>query len=205
MTVQDVIDAANSSELINVYNKPDNIKNAALLNWINQSIVAIAKKIPLIDKEIVYTLVTDAIAGSNDTYELPVDCLKVTAVYGEQGKELPVNDETDIDSVFTPSFNRLLVPGSTLGGFISVVYSAKPDKLISVSDTLPVNEIFLECILSYISSKAYKSMDSNDSTRVLSATYMNNFYSELNLVIESGMYNTDGIKEHSHFDRGGWI
>ena len=51
MTVQDVIDAANTSELMNVYNKPEAMKNASLLNWINQGIVAIAKKIPLIDNE----------------------------------------------------------------------------------------------------------------------------------------------------------
>ena len=42
MTVQDVIDAANSSELINVYNKPEPAKTTALLHWINQAIMEIS-------------------------------------------------------------------------------------------------------------------------------------------------------------------
>jgi hypothetical protein len=204
MTVQDVIDAANTSELMNVYNKPEVTKNAALINWINQGIIAIAKKIPLVDKEKVYALVTDAIVG-NDTYELPEDCLQVIAVYGEQGKEIPLNDESDSESVFVPSFNRLLIPGSTIGGYVSIVYSAKPEKVLSVFDTLPVNEVFLECLLAYISYKAYKSLDSNDSTRILSATYSKNFHTELAFIVDSGMYGLDGIKQHSHFDRGGWV
>ncbi len=204
MTVQDVIDAANTSELGNVYNKPESTKNAALINWINQGIVAIAKKMSLVNKEKVYALVTDAIVG-NDTYALPDDCLQVIAVYGEQGEEISLNDESDSASVYTPSFNRLLVPGSTLGGYVSIIYSARPDKVVAVTDTLPVNEVFLECLLTYISAKAYKSLDSNDSTRLLSATYMNNFHKELAVIIDSGMYGSDGIKEHSHFERGGWI
>ena len=204
MTVQDVIDAANTSELMNVYNKPEAMKNAALLNWINQGIVAIAKKIPLVDKEKVYALVTDAIVGQ-DTYELPDDCLQVIAVYGEHGKEIPLNDESDSESVFVPSFNRLIIPGSTLGGYVSIIYSAKPTTVSNTSDILPVNEVFLECLLAYISYKAYKSLDSNDSTRVLSATYNKNFHTELAVIIESGMYGLDGIKQHSHFERGGWI
>lgn len=204
MTVQDIIDAANSSELINVYNKPESTKTVALLNWINQCIIAIAKKIPLVDKEKVYALVTDAIIGS-DTYELPSDCLSVIAAYDEQGKELSINDESDKYSVFTPSFNRLIIPDSTEGGLVSIIYSAQPTKLTNVTDNMPVNEVFLECILNYISAKAYRSLDSNDSTRVLSTTYMKNFNIELNAIIDSGLYMFDGIKNQTHFDRGGWV
>lgn len=203
MTVQDVIDAANSSELINVYNKPEPAKTTALINWINQAIIEISKKIPLVTNEKVYALVTDAISGT-DTYALPDDCLQVLAAYGEKGEELPINDESDIESVFTPSFNKFIVPGSVVGTYVSILYSAKPAKVTTTLDVLPLNEVMLECILNFISYKAYKSLDSNESTRVLSATYNKQFMMSLNVVIDSGMYCVDGIKNHSSFDRGGW-
>ena len=203
MTVQDVIDAANTSELLNVYQKPEAMKQAAIISWINQGIIEIAKIIPLINREKVYNLTADSI-DTGLTYLLPDDCLGILGVYGESGQEVPVNDESDPYSIFTPSFNRILIPYAEEGSAISILYSGKPDKVILPTDNLPINEVFLECILTFISYKAYKSLDSNDSTRVLSAKYKADFNKELAFILDSGLYSPDGIKEQSSFDRGGW-
>ena len=87
---------------------------------------------------------------------------------------------------------------------MSILYSGRPDKVNLPTDTLPINEVFLECLLTFISYKAYKSLDSNDSTRVLSSKYKADFNKELAFILDSGLYSPDGIKEHSSFDRGGW-
>lgn len=205
MTVQDVIDSAAYSEIAGtaIFSKDDTVKVPAITVWINQALIEISKKIPLITKEQVINLITDSL-DTGLTYALPDDCLQVVSVYGENGQELPINDETDKFSVFTPTFNRILVPGAQPDSAISVIYTAKPEKVSAVTDVLPVNEVFLDSILMFLGYKAYMPTNSTLTKNSISDDYLAKFKLAVNYILESGMFMPDGIKEHSYFDAGGW-
>lgn len=206
MTVQDIISAAEYSEIAgtSIFTKPIEVKHPAMIAWINQALVEISKKIPLESKEQIINLVADSL-DTGLTYAIADDCLQIVAVYGENGKELPINDETDPYSVFTPSFNRILVPKAEEGSAISIIYTARPIPLTSINDTLPVNEVFLDSILMFLAHKAYMPTENPGNKASISSNYYARFVASIAHILESGMYMPDGIKEHSHFDRGGWI
>jgi hypothetical protein len=212
MTVQDVIDDALSSELENlaINDKtsivaPDTItvRDRTIMNWINQALKAISRRVPIEHKEVVFNVTADAIADTGgEKYQLPSNCLQVVSVYNEGGSVLPINDENSNDSVFVPRFDILQVPFPEEGTYVSVVYNAAPDKLTALDDVLPVSHAFSDALMAYIGYKAQAPLGVEMSSE--NNTYYLRFKAAVDEIIDSGMAQLDGFQEEKFFGMGGW-
>ena len=108
-----------------------------------------------------------------DTVAEPLedDVIRVIDVLNENGVDLPLNDRTHCDSLFTPSNNVLEIPASFTGEFFSVTYQAFAPKIVyqtDFADTHLVTEIYIPAVLedaflNYIGHLVYSNMNTQES------------------------------------------
>lgn len=84
-----------------------------------------------------------------DTVDNPFtgDILRIEAVYDELGNELRLNDDSDPDSLYTPSLISVQVPKPNAENTISVIYSAGAKELIKTGPNVLEQEIYLPQVL----------------------------------------------------------
>mgnify|MGYP001074959446 CR=1 FL=1 len=160
MVVQDIISLSRHSELSNTALKIDNPDNtAAIVSFINMGMIELYKRFVLKTEEAIISLVE-----GKTFYDLPENFMYVLASFEEaeelsviKNKEIPINDENDPYSIFFPSHKQVQIPVVTDGGFISIIYAAKPTP-ITVNDLtqeLDLPEVLIECLLHYIGYRGH--------------------------------------------------
>jgi len=90
-------------------------------------------------------------------YTLPEDCLHVLEVYNQEGQIFNLNDETDLNSVSTISYNQIQVGNPIDGEYLSVIYQASPKLNTSLDDVISIPYTLLEPLLHYIGYVMYGS------------------------------------------------
>lgn len=204
MKVQTIIDGLLNSELSNhavaSNDDPDKVLKLMLI-WINQALRDINIRVPMIQKEKTYQLVTDSIDGGL-TYSVPEDFMAILSAYDEKGKPLPVNDESLKTSIYTPNQNQIVIPYSQLGGMVTLIYQAKAPTLVAATDDLPVGDQFENVINYYIAMKALAPLETQG--KPINVAYEQRYEKAIQQLINSGMYNKDSLQEVTHFTRGGW-
>ena len=160
MTLQSVIDLAKSTELkqLAINNDTD-----TLVSYINLGILELYKRFPIETKEEMVTLVEGV-----DVYTMPEDYMYIVAAYDEVPESsdayvnsLPINEEDNILSVNGVSYNKVQVPLTTAGAYISIIYVAYPPMYTEVDLTtdIALPRAMLEPLLSYIGYKAKSTLD----------------------------------------------
>ena len=160
MTLQSIIDLAQNTEL-----KQLSLKNDidTVISYINLGILELYKRFPIETKEEMITLVEGV-----DIYTMPDDYMYIVAAYDEVPEasstyvhSLPINEEDNILSVNTVTYNKVQVPLTTEGAYISIIYVAYPPMYSNADlDTeVAVPRAMLEPLLAYIGYKAKSSLD----------------------------------------------
>lgn len=184
----------------------------AIINHINLALIDIYKRFNLSLKEVYidqyahiqkYTLHSKN-AYSNesstsakyisDTTDEPFtnDILQIISVYNEVGCELPLNDSTNCESLFTPKYNVIQVPCPVDGNTMVVLYRAAPELLDNTCDfnqevELPLT--FLDALLYYIAYRVKAARPDQESI-IESNNYFAKYNNALDLIKMEGLYNS---------------
>lgn len=187
MELQQVIDTVKYGELTNISWKACD-RVPALISFLNQGLVDLYSKFPLLEKQVIiqqlpqisiYKLTRD-FARTNvrseqlhryilDTpYEPFVeDILQITGAYEEHGIEIPLNDEHNPNSWFTPSYNTIQIPNANENETAFITYKAKHPYINPETNEMrtpvEVPPCLEEALFTYIAYKSLVSMGSQDT------------------------------------------
>lgn len=178
MTLQEVITLAQAGELQNLGPSIRN-DNTVITGFINLGLIEIYKRFTLKTDEAIINLQNgktiykldgtdpDVVMGTAPFMYVIAAYEEIsTADYSMNDHILPLNEEDNIYSVNTISYNEVQIPLVVTGAVITVIYAAKPTKALSTALTteLDLPEQFLEPLLHYIGYRAHGSMDGNIQT-----------------------------------------
>lgn len=165
MTIRQVIDLAKSSELTGL---PVASKDETVLGFINLGVLELYKRFTLKVEEWLVALEDD-----KSYYTAPEDFMWIIAAYGEVGSDsieqvniLPVNEEDNPLSINTVGWNKIQVPLSVTGAYISVIYAATPKHYgaADISNTIDIPPQMMEALLAYIGWRANSTIDTGVQT-----------------------------------------
>lgn len=202
MTVQEVINMAKFGELRNL--KLGTHEPEAIVSYINLGLLELYKRFPLSVKEEIIELTY----SPNNEYSLPSDFMWLVAAFGEvpenqsnvRTQELSINNENDPMSVNMVGWNKIQVPVTLEGSYISLIYAAAPDVtqrvILSEDDTYLTQNIALppqliEPLLFYIGYRAHGAMDGNIQSE--SNTHYMRFDKSCEKIKTEGMFTNDDI------------
>lgn len=204
MTVGQVIELAKVSEL-NGLKIGENTTN--VLGFLNLGVLELYKRFSLKVEEYIITL-EDMV----DIYVMPSNYMWIIAAYGEVDirstevvNELPINEEDNPLSVNTVGWNKIQVPVSVSGAYISIIYVARPEMYevgdIDVELDLPPQMI--EPLLAYIGYRANATIDSGVQSED-NAWYIR-FENSCNRIRQESMINSDDMFMNSRISKRGFI
>lgn len=204
MTVRQVIDLAKASELngLSTANKDD-----VVLGFLNMGVLELYKRFTLKVEEYLITLEDNV-----SIYKMPDDFMWLVAAYGEVDVRspmlvnvLPVNEEDNPLSINTVSWNKVQVPVSSYGSYISLIYVASPDmySILDLDETIDLPAQMIEPLLSYIGYRANASIDTGVQTED-SAWYIR-FENSCTRVRTEGMMNNNDMFTNGRIDTRGFV
>jgi hypothetical protein len=165
MVLQEFLDIAKHSELNTL---PIKENNDAIISFINLGLLELYTRFVVKTEEHIVEL-----QDGKTIYSMPKDYLKMSSAW-EPVKEadttvmkpLPVNEETNVYSVNTISYNEIQVPVSTTGGLISIIYIPKPVKMDigELGKELPIPDQLITPLLNFVAYKAHSGIDSGVQT-----------------------------------------
>ena len=177
MTANEVIALARVGELskLSIAIKDD---NTVLLGFINLGLVELYKRFPLKNDEAIVTLRdgktiykldgtdTDVSMGEPFMYLLGAYEEGTDNDFSASALSLPINEEDNIYSVNSISYNSIQIPLVTTGAYISLIYVAKPTKVttLTLDEELDLPDQMIEALLHYIGYRAHGAMDANIQT-----------------------------------------
>lgn len=205
MTVQEVIDLAKTSELKSLaIGNDENV----VLGYLNMGVLELYKRFPLKVEEHIIELQEGV-----SIYEMPQDFMWIIAAYGEVDEDdeinvvniLPVNKEDDPLSINTIGWNKVQVPLSVTGAYISIIYSASPYwyKVTDLEENLDLPPQMLDALLDYIAYKGHASIDSGVNTE--DSVFYQKFEAACNKVLTAGMFNMDDMNMDSRIKDKGFV
>lgn len=204
MTVGQVIDLANNGELkgIKVAEKP-----SVVLGYLNLGVLELYKRFQLKVEEYIVELVDNV-----DIYMLPADCMWIIAAYGEVDirstetvNQLPINEEDNPLSINTVGWNKIQVPVSVTGAYLSLIYVASPATYtmddLDVEINLPSQMI--EAVLAYIGYRANSIKDTGVQTE--DSVYYQRFEASCEKLRSYGMFNSDDMYMNKRLATRGFV
>lgn len=204
MTVRQVLELAKVSEL-NGLGIASN--DEATLGFLNMGVLELYKRFTLKVEEHIITLVDNV-----SIYEMPEDFMWLVSAYGEVDKQspmlvnvLPINEEDNPLSINTVSWNKVQVPVSSYGSYISCIYVASP-YLYTVSDLDNRIDIPLQMVdplLAYIGYRANSAIDTGVQTED-NAWYIR-FENSCTRVRTEGMMNSNDMFTNGRIDTRGFV
>ena len=134
------------------------------------------------------------------------DVIKVLRVMGQNGLELPLNDDGKRYSLFTPRPNRLQIPYPDHGTHINVVYQAK-HPYIEYGDLcaqIDLPEVLESALTSYIAGGVYGNMNGQEHT-VKGQEHMLKYEAHCQQVIEMDLVSNSTSTTTEKFDDRGFV
>ena len=198
MTATEVITLAKAGELRQL--SPAIVdNNGVLLGFINLGMIELYKRFALKTDEAIITLVDGKtvykLDGTDTDVSMGEPFMYLIAAY-EDGSEndynasalsIPINEEDNIYSINTVSYNSVQIPLITQGAYISLIYAAKPIKLTldTLNNEIDLPDQMIEPLLHYIGYRAHGSMDAKIQTE--SNTHYMRFEASCNKIKELGI------------------
>ena len=221
MTVREVVDLAQNSELKNI---AVGRENATVIGYINLGLIELYKRFPIETDEVVIRLgdPSDPCYISDTTYKMPNNYMGIIAAYDEQpddsvsmiGNQIPINEEENPESIMTMGFNKIQVPAAPYGAYISIIYSAGPSLIISsslldssgnfINDAdIPLPYFMMEPLLHYIGYRGYLSLNADVNTD--NNTHYMRFDASCRRILELGLLTGDDVDASIRFIDKGFV
>lgn len=199
MTANEVLTLARAGELLQLSPaiKDD---NNVLVGYLNLGMIELYKRFMLRTDEAIITLVDGKsiykLDGTDTDVSMDGSMLYLIAAYGDgtdmsdystDDIRLPINEEDNLLSINTVSYDEVQVPLITPGAFISLIYVTKPTKVttLTLEAELDIPDQFVEPLLHYLGYRAHGSMDGNIQTE--SNTHYMRFEASCNRLKELGV------------------
>ena len=217
MTANEVIALARVGELskLSIAIKDD---NTVLFGFINLGLVELYKRFPLKNDEAIVTLrdgkTIYKLDGTDTDVSMGEPFMYLIGAY-EDGTDndfsasalsLPINEEDNIYSVNSISYNSIQIPLVTTGAYISLIYVAKPTKVtaLTLDEELDLPDQMIEALLHYIGYRAHGAMDANIQTE--SNTHYMRFEASCNKLKELGVgIAPDDVSMNSRISMKGFV
>ena len=204
MTVKQVIDLAKASELTGL---PAASKDETVLGFINLGVLELYKRFTLSVEEWII-----ALEDGQSYYTAPEDFMWIIAAYGEVGMDsvqevnvLPVNEEDNPLSINTVGWNKVQVPLSVTGAYVSIIYAATPE-VYSVTDmnkTVNIPPQMIEALLAYIGWRANSTIDTGIQTE--DTVWYNRFESSCSRLEVKGFINANDMVMTNRLNMRGFV
>ena len=204
MTVKQVIDLAKASELTGL---PVASKDETVLGFINLGVLELYKRFTLSVEEWII-----ALEDGQSYYTAPEDFMWIIAAYGEVGMDsvqevnvLPVNEEDNPLSINTVGWNKVQVPLSVTGAYVSIIYAATPE-VYSVTDmdkTVNIPPQMIEALLAYIGWRANSTIDTGIQTE--DTVWYNRFESSCSRLEVKGFINANDTVMTNRLNMRGFV
>lgn len=204
MTVKQVIDLAKASELTGL---PAASKDETVLGFINLGVLELYKRFTLSVEEWII-----ALEDGQSYYTAPEDFMWIIAAYGEVGMDsvqevnvLPVNEEDNPLSINTVGWNKVQVPLSVTGAYVSIIYAATPE-VYSVTDmdkTVNIPPQMIEALLAYIGWRANSTIDTGIQTE--DTVWYNRFESSCSRLEVKGLINANDVVMTNRLNMRGFV
>ena len=204
MTVRQVIDLAKASELTGL---PAASKDETVLGFINLGVLELYKRFTLSVEEWII-----ALEDGQSYYTAPEDFMWIIAAYGEVGMDsvqevnvLPVNEEDNPLSINTVGWNKVQVPLSVTGAYVSIIYAATPE-VYSVTDmdkTVNIPPQMVEALLAYIGWRANSTIDTGIQTE--DTVWYNRFESSCSRLEVKGFINANDVVMTNRLNMRGFV
>lgn len=204
MTVRQVIDLAKASELTGL---PAASKDETVLGFINLGVLELYKRFTLSVEEWII-----ALEDGQSYYTAPEDFMWIIAAYGEVGMDsvqevnvLPVNEEDNPLSINTVGWNKVQVPLSVTGAYVSIIYAATPE-VYSVTDmdkTVNIPPQMIEALLAYIGWRANSTIDTGIQTE--DTVWYNRFESSCSRLEVKGFINANDMVMTNRLNMRGFV
>lgn len=204
MTVRQVIDLAKASELTGL---PAASKDETVLGFINLGVLELYKRFTLSVEEWII-----ALEDGQSYYTAPEDFMWIIAAYGEVGMDsvqevnvLPVNEEDNPLSINTVGWNKVQVPLSVTGAYVSIIYAATPE-VYSVTDmdkTVNIPPQMVEALLAYIGWRANSTIDTGIQTE--DTVWYNRFESSCSRLEVKGFINANDMVMTNRLNMRGFV
>lgn len=202
MTVRQIADLAKNSELngIALANRDE-----AVIGFMNLGILELYKRFQLKVEEYVITLVE-----GQDIYSMPSNYMWIVAAYGEVDirstetvNELPINEEDNPLSINTVGWNKVQIPVSVAGAYVSIIYVAQPEtyEMSDIEVDLPPQMI--DALLAFIGYKANAAIDSGVQTE--DSAWYQRFEHACDKLREYGMVNGDDMYMNQRITTRGFV
>ena len=182
-------------------------KDDVIVGYLNLGILELHKRFQLKLEEAVIPLVDGV-----DIYSMPTDFMWLVAAYGEvdiRSTEvvniLPVNEEDNPLSINTVGWNKIQVPVSVDGAYISIIYVASPD-LYDVNHLDAVVDIppqMIEALLAYMGYRANAAIDTGVQTE--DSVYYMRFEHSCDKLREYSMFNSDDMFMSKRLSTRGFV
>lgn len=215
MTVQQVIDIASMGELKNLSVSKD---TTDVLSFINLGMIELYKRFPLNVNEVVITLgstgdtVNPYTMINDEIYKMPSDFMWIVAAYEEVPEdseevviEVPINEEDNPLSLNTISWNKVQIPITVTGSFISIIYVASPIYYTSLDleADLELPPQMLEALLHYIGYRGHTSV--TGEIQAEHTTHYTRFEASCARIERMGMFTSDDLSLKGRISTRGFI
>ena len=204
MTVKQVIDLAKASELTGL---PVASKDETVLGFINLGVLELYKRFTLSVEEWII-----ALEDGQSYYTAPEDFMWIIAAYGEVGMEsvqevnvLPVNEEDNPLSINTVGWNKVQVPLSVTGAYVSIIYAATPEvySITDMNKTVNIPPQMIEALLAYIGWRANSTIDTGIQTE--DTVWYNRFESSCSRLEVKGFINANDMVMTNRLNMRGFV
>lgn len=136
------------------------------------------------------------------------DVLRINAAFDEKGRELPINDENDCNSIFLNSYKRVQVPYPNPENAIWLTYRANHGKLSMSSPDLTVDinipAYCVEALLSYVASRVHSQRTSQES-QGLSVNLMAKYQMICEQIEEKNVLHNSPSNTNFKLGERGWV
>lgn len=133
------------------------------------------------------------------------DVIKVLSVFDSCARKLPLNDEGDPHSIFTPKYNVIQVPCSCTERQLAVSFQARHPKVLNYfEEEIEIPDILLGALTSYIAYKVFSHVNSQDSS-LKAQEYLATYAARCADVTEKDLVNSSVSTSNTRFTQRGWV
>ena len=134
-----------------------------IFSYVNRGLKKVNSELNILEQEAAFAVTTGVY-----TYEITDPLiLRVTAVYDQDGTELPLDVEGDPRSVFTSSYNKISFVGhrddpNNKVTSISVIYLKDFSEITDVTDEIAISDGIMEVLTNYVAYLAHGSVNMSE-------------------------------------------
>lgn len=145
------------------------------------------------------------------THPFMEDVLKISSVSREDGFDLPIDDDTLLNSVFLPEYDVVQVPDPEEGKPLYVVYIAKHAELVDDPDApgfadqeIDLPDVLIAGLKSFVAWKVYANMNGQENAAI-AAGHKAAYEENCKKVIDQDLVNTSSARYGRKFSDRGFV